>query len=228
MHGQLRTATRCEVVAASDLNQQLGQGFAGDSPPDLFYMGWDQFRHTRQRLLEPYARDLSNTGDFYPTRCGDAFTYDGDLLRARRRTSRPSVSSSTPTCGQAAGLTDADVPTDWDGLEAAAKKLTTGDTVGLSFGLEYARIGVFMNQAGGHDRRRRRRLRPTPAVRTCEGLEYVRELHRRGQSEVPASSLKRVGRGEALGLGKAAMVIEGPWIKGALRNDFPDMKYVAL
>ena len=28
-----------EVVAASDLNQQLGQGFSGNNPPDLFYMG---------------------------------------------------------------------------------------------------------------------------------------------------------------------------------------------
>ena len=32
--------------------------------------------------------------------------------------------------------------------------------------------------------------------------------------------------GEAFGTGKAAMVIEGNWIAGAMTNDFPDVKYV--
>ena len=30
--------TSVEVVVASDLTQQLSQGFAGGTPPDLFYM----------------------------------------------------------------------------------------------------------------------------------------------------------------------------------------------
>ncbi len=31
--------------------------------------------------------------------------------------------------------------------------------------------------------------------------------------------------GEAFGTGKAAMTIEGNWIKGAMTSDYPDVKY---
>ena len=48
-----------------------------------------------------------------------------------------------------AGLTDADIPKDWAGLEAVAKKLTTGKVTGLVIGGECDRIGAFVEQAGG-------------------------------------------------------------------------------
>jgi len=65
-----------EVVAASDLNQQLSQGFAGDAAPDLFYMAWDQFQtYANNGYLDPYAADLPNADEFYPELV-DTFTYD--------------------------------------------------------------------------------------------------------------------------------------------------------
>ena len=46
-----------EVIAANDLTQQLGQGFSGGNPPDIFYMSWDQFQtYAANGYLEPYAR----------------------------------------------------------------------------------------------------------------------------------------------------------------------------
>lgn len=45
-----------EVIAANDLTQQLGQGFSGGNPPDIFYMSWDQFQtYASNGYLEPYA-----------------------------------------------------------------------------------------------------------------------------------------------------------------------------
>jgi multiple sugar transport system substrate-binding protein len=211
-----------DVVAADDLNQQLSQGFAGDDAPDLFYMGWDQFaNYASNGYLDPYAADLSNAGDFYPN-LKDTFTYDGTFTCAPKDFSTLGLIINTDKW-EAAGLTDADIPTDWDSLEAAAKKLTTGDTVGLSFGLEYARIGVFMNQAGGTvvdgD------TATADSAENLAGLTYVQKLHDEGVLKWP-SEIDSGWSGEALGKGAAAMVIEGPWIKG-IKGDFPDTNYQA-
>lgn len=211
-----------KVVAAADLNQELSQGFAGDDAPDLFYMGWDQFStYAANNYLDPYAADLPNAGDYYPALV-DTFTYDGTFTCAPKDFSTLGLIINTDLWA-AAGLTDADIPTDWDSLEAAATKLTTGDTVGLSFGLEYARIGVFMNQAGGElvdgD------TVTADSAENVAGLEYVQKLQAAGVLKWP-SEIDSGWSGEALGSGKAAMVIEGPWIKG-IQGDFPDTNYQA-
>jgi multiple sugar transport system substrate-binding protein len=211
-----------EVVAADDLNQQLSQGFAGDDAPDLFYMGWDQFaNYASNGYLDPYADSLSNAGDFYGN-LKDTFTYDGTFTCAPKDFSTLGLIINTDKWAEA-GLTDADIPTDWDSLEAAAQKLTTDSTVGLSFGLEYARIGVFMNQAGGTvvdgDKA------TADSAENLEGLEYVQKLHDEGVLKWP-SEIDSGWGGEALGKGAAAMVIEGPWIKG-IQGDFPDTHYAA-
>jgi multiple sugar transport system substrate-binding protein len=211
-----------DVVLANNLNEQLSQGFAGDDPPDLFYMGWDQFQtYAGNGYLEPYAGDLSNAGDFFPGLV-DTFSYDGEFVCAPKDFSTLGLIINTDLWA-AAGLTDADIPTDWDSLTAAATALTTPETVGLSFGLEYARLGVFMNQAGGTivdgDQI------TADSAENLEGLEYVRSLYDAGVLRFP-SEIDAGWGGEALGAGKAAMVIEGPWIKG-IAGDFPDTNYAA-
>jgi multiple sugar transport system substrate-binding protein len=211
-----------EVVAADDLNQQLSQGFAGDDAPDLFYMGWDQFaNYASNGYLDPYADSLSNAGDFYGN-LKDTFTYDGTFTCAPKDFSTLGLIINTDKWAEA-GLTDADIPTDWDSLEAAAQKLTTDSTVGLSFGLEYARIGVFMNQAGGTVVDGDTATADSPE--NLEGLEFVQKLHDEGVLKWP-SEIDSGWGGEALGKGAAAMVIEGPWIKG-IQGDFPDTNYAA-
>lgn len=213
---------KVEVIAASDLNQQLSQGFAGDDAPDLFYMAWDQFQtYAANRYLQPYASDLGDAGAFYPELV-DTFTYDGDFVCAPKDFSTLGLIVNTDAWA-AAGLTDADLPTDWAGLEAAATKLTTGSQVGLSFGLEYARVGAFMNQAGGELVSDDGTKVTADSPENVAGLEFVQKLHDDGVYKTPAE-LDSGWSGEALGQGKAAMVIEGPWIKG-IDADFPDINY---
>lgn len=210
-----------EVVAASDLNQQLGQGFSGNNPPDLFYMSWDQFQtYANNGFLEPYAADMPNAGDFYQSLV-DTYTFDGTFYCEPKDFSTLGLVINTDLWA-AAGLTDADIPTDWDSLTAAATKLTANGVTGLSMGQEYARVGVFMNQAGGTlvdgD------TATADSAENAEGLAYIQSLLSAGALKWPAD-LDAGWAGEAFGLGKAAMVIEGPWINGAMANDFPDVNF---
>ncbi|BAU31185.1 sugar ABC transporter substrate-binding protein [Microcella alkaliphila] len=218
------TGTEVEIVVANDLIQQLGQGFAGNNPPDLFYLPWDQFEtYASQGFLEPYAGDLANAGDFLPALV-EQFSYNDEFYCAPKDFSTLGLQINTEAW-EAAGLTDADVPTTWDELATVAEALTDGDQVGLSMGREYARVGVFMNQAGGQlvdgD---------TVTADTAEnaaGLEYLQGLIADGSLVFPPD-LEAGWGGEAFGLGRAAMVVEGPWINGAMANDFPDREFISV
>lgn len=219
-----QTGNTVEVIAASDLVQQLGQGFSGNNPPDLFYMPWDQFQtYAAQGFLEPYAADLANAGDFIPA-LRDQFSYDGKFYCAPKDFSTLGLQINTDAWA-AAGLTDADVPTTWDQLATVAAKLTTPDQVGLSMGREYARAGVFMNQAGGKLVDGNSITADSPE--NAAGLAYLQKLISAGSLKFP-QELEAGWGGEAFGLGKAAMVIEGPWINGAMKNDFPDRKFISV
>ncbi|NUT35391.1 MAG: extracellular solute-binding protein [Hamadaea sp.] len=57
-----------------------------------------------------------------------------------------------------------------------------------------------------------------------QSLQYVADLHKSGAAATPAKLGAGWG-GEALGKGKAAMTVEGNWIVGAMKTDFPTVKY---
>jgi len=214
-----------KVIAANDLTQQLGQGFAGGNPPDVFYMGWDQFQtYASKQYLEPYADQASNKDAFYPA-LASAFSYKDTFYCEPKDFSTLGLIINTEKW-TAAGLTDVDIPTDWAGLETVAKKLTTADTAGLSFGAEYGRIGTFMNQAGGSMLSEDGKKVTADSTENLAGLTEVKKLLTDGVLKFPAD-LDSGWSGEALGKGKAAMVIEGPWISG-LKTDYPDLKYKAV
>jgi len=96
----------------------------------------------------------------------------------------------------------------------------------LSFGAEYGRIGTFMNQAGGSMLSEDGKKVTADSAENLAGLTEVKKLLTDGVLKFPAD-LDSGWSGEALGKGKAAMVIEGPWISG-LKADYPDLKYKAV
>jgi multiple sugar transport system substrate-binding protein len=76
------------------------------------------------------------------------FTYDNKFYCAPKDYSTLALVINTDLWTKA-GLTDADVPKDWAGLEAVAKKLTSGKVTGLVLGNDINRSGAFIKQAGG-------------------------------------------------------------------------------
>ena len=212
------------VTVATDLNQELSQGFAAGSPPDVFYLSPDQLAgYVANGSVYGYGDQLENVGDFYPSLV-ENFTVDGTLYCAPKDFSTLALVINTDAWA-AAGLTDAEIPTDWDGLRAAAQRLTTGDQVGLSFGPEYQRVGAFMAQAGGALADGTTAVADSPE--NLEALQFVEQMLADGIAAYP-SDLDTGWGGEAFGSGKAAMTIEGNWIVGALTNDFPDIQYTVV
>jgi multiple sugar transport system substrate-binding protein len=217
------SGTDAEVSVASDLPQQLSQGFASGSPADVFYLSTDALAGFAENgSLLAYGDQLSETDDFFPTLV-DSFTYDDQFWCAPKDFSTLGLVINEQMW-QEAGLTDADVPTDWDGLSDVAAKLTTADHVGLAFGAEYARVGAFMAEAGGSLTNEDGTEATVDSDENVEGLTYVKDLVTSGDAAF-AADLGAGWGGEAFGTGKAAMTVEGNWIAGAMNADYPDVDY---
>lgn len=215
------SGTQAAVTAASDLNQELSQGFAAQTPPDVFYVSADLFNsYASSGALEPYGDQLSDADDFYPV-LTEAFTRDGQLYCAPKDFSTLALVINTQLWEQA-GLTDADVPTTWEQLRTVAQRLTANGVTGLSTSAEYSRLGAFMAEAGGGlvtDG-----AATADSAQNVEALQYVQSLVADG-SYAFAADLGAGWGGEAFGTGKAAMTIEGNWLVGAMASDYPDVQY---
>lgn len=210
-----------EIIAASDLNQQLSQGFASGSPADIFYLSTDALAgYASNGSLAPYGDDADNTGDFYPALI-EAFTLEGHLYGLPKDVSTLALLINTELW-EAAGLTDDDIPTDWDQLADVARRAATDSVAGLTMSTEYQRIGAFMAAAGGELVTDGAATADSPE--NLEALEYVKSLLEDGALRF-SSDLGAGWGGEAFGAGSAVMVVEGNWITGALSNDYPDLAY---
>lgn len=215
------SGTKAEVVVATDLAQQLSQGFAAGSPPDLFYLSTDQLAgYADNGSLQAYGDMLANKSDFYESLVSN-FTYDGTFYCAPKDFSTLQLIINEGLW-EDAGLTDADIPTTWDQLATVAKKLTTDKTTGLVFGGEYARVGAFMAQAGGRLVSEDGTKAEANSDANVEALTYVQQ-HLKDGTFAYAADVGAGWGGEAFGKELGAMTIEGNWITGAL-GDFPDVK----
>jgi multiple sugar transport system substrate-binding protein len=217
------TGNKATVTPAQDLTQQLGQAFAGDNPPDVFYVDAVRFAdYASVGALEPYADRIPNVDDFYPV-LRKAFTYQDKMYCVPKDFSTLALEVNTDLWARA-GLTDADVPTTWDQLTSVAQKIKAKGITPLALGDTRDRIGAFMVQAGGWITNADGTQATGDTPQNLTALQYVQSLLKGGLARYP-KQLDAGWAGEAFGKGKAALTIEGNWLKGAMQHDFPNVKY---
>jgi len=211
------------VTPAQDLAQQLAQGFSSNTAPDVFYVGADQLaNYASAGNLLNYGDSLANAGDFYPA-LKTAFTYDGSLYCAPKDMSTLALFINTDLW-TAAGLTDADIPTNWDQLATVSAKLTSGKVAGLSVSPERDRLDAFLVQNGSYLVGEDGTTITANDPKNVEALTYVQKLMTDASLKTPAE-LDSGWAGEAFGKGLAAMTVEGNWLVGSLKADYPGVKY---
>ncbi|GAA2372500.1 hypothetical protein Cme02nite_01000 [Catellatospora methionotrophica] len=211
------------VIPAQDLDQQLGQAFAGSSPPDVFYVDAARFADFASvGALEPYAEQLPGAGDFYGT-LRQAFTYQGRFYCAPKDFATLALQVNEDLWAKA-GLSAADVPRDWVQLAAVAERIAATGVTPLVLGDTQERIGAFLVQAGGWLISPDGTRATADSPQNLTALRYVQQLLRAGLARYP-SALDTGWAGEAFGRGLAAMTIEGNWIRGALAGDYPGIRY---
>ncbi len=217
-----QSGIKVRVIAASNLTQQLAQGFAAGDPPDVFYLDPGSFQnYAKDNALYPYAQSLPNASDFYPA-LRAAFTYKGTFICAPKDASTLALYINTTDWKQA-GLTNADIPANWAQLESVARKLTTNGRAGLVLDQSHSELDEFLYQNGGTV------VAPDGAVhidspQNVAALTFLKGMLNQGILKFP-SALSAGWSGQAFGENKAAMDIVGNWMVGALQADYPSIKY---
>jgi multiple sugar transport system substrate-binding protein len=204
-----------------DMRTSLQAALAAGDPPDIFYVDSNDFPDLADAgaLMPVPEGAITEPDDIYPS-LTEAFTYDGTWYCPPKDFSTLGLVYNVDML-EAAGV---EPPTNWDELAAAAEALTTDDVVGLSFGASLDRVGTFLLANGGYivnDDVTEMTL-DTDANR--ETLQYLADMFAAGHAAKPAD-LEASWAGEAFGLGKAAMVIEGNWLVGTLAQDYPDVNW---
>jgi multiple sugar transport system substrate-binding protein len=218
-----KTGNKVVVTPAKDLTQELTQALAGGTPPDIFYVDASRFQTlTKANALADVGAKVKDSADIYPS-LQKAFTEDGHYYCVPKDFSNLALEINT-TLWAKAGLTDADIPTTWGQLETVAKKLTTGGVTGLVIGDSLDRLGAFMHQAGGAVISEDGSKVTANSPQNLAALQYVQKLGKEKVLKFPKQVSAGWG-GEAFGKGKAAMTMEGNWIVGAMKADYPSVKY---
>ncbi|MBD0694588.1 extracellular solute-binding protein [Streptomyces sp. CBMA123] len=221
-----KTGNTVTVQIAGNMNQQLGQALAGGNPPDLFYVNSDQFaNYAKGGSLYAYGDQIPDAADF-SEQLRTAFSHDGTLTCLPKDSSTLALAVNT-TLWQQAGLTEADYPTTWQQLADDAAKLTRNGVTGLVTAPDYQRLGALLKEAGGWLTNPEQTAMTADSPANRQALEYLQGLLKSGSAAYVADVDAGWG-GEALGKGKAAMTIEGNWLKGAMAKDYPDVRYQVL
>ncbi|HEX5287348.1 MAG TPA: sugar ABC transporter substrate-binding protein [Streptosporangiaceae bacterium] len=213
---------KVKVIAASNLTQQLAQGFAGGQPPDVFYLDPGSFQnYAKQNALATYPQQLPNAGAFYPA-LKSSFSYQGKFECEPKDASTLALYINTADW-KAAGLSQADIPANWSQLQSVAKKLTTAQHTGLVLDQTHSGIDEFLYQNGGTvvGSGGKVELDSQPNI---QALTYLKGLMTAGVMKFP-SQVSAGWSGEAFGKNKAAMAIVGNWVVGAMQSDYPSIKY---
>jgi multiple sugar transport system substrate-binding protein len=217
-----KTGIKVNVIVASDLGQQLAQGFASGNPPDIFYLGNDQVAtYAKAGNLAPLDK-LKNRKAFYPS-LRAAYTYKGHLYAAPKDFSTLGLVINTESW-KAAGLTAKNYPKTWPQLSSVAKKLTRSGQVGLCTNPEFHRLGVFMLQNGGWLVSANGKRATVNSSANVQAFNYVKTMLRNGSMKL-TNQLGVGWGGEGFGKKMCAMTIEGNWIAGAMKNDYPSVGY---
>jgi multiple sugar transport system substrate-binding protein len=155
-----------------------------------------------------------------------SFTYNGKLVCLPKNTSTLALAVNN-TLWKKAGLTDKDYPTTWDHLKKVAAKPTGGGVTGLVTTADYARLGVFLKEAGGWITNAQQTKMTADSAPNAQALSFVQSMLKSGSMKY-ATQVDAGWGGESFGKGKTAMTIEGNWLTGAMKSDYPTVKYTMV
>jgi multiple sugar transport system substrate-binding protein len=210
-----------QVIPASNLSQQVAQGFSGGQPPNVFYLDPLTFQsYAKDGVLDPYPASLPNASGFAPP-LAQAFTYKSTFTCEPKDASTLALYVNTTDWKQA-GL--GAPPATWSQLQADAKKLTTSGRTGLTIDQTHSGIDEFLYQNGGTVTNAAGTKVALDSSQNIAALTFLKGMLSQGVMKFPAQ-LGAGFSGQAFGENKAAMDVIGNWENGTLSADYPGVKF---
>lgn len=215
-----QTEIEAKFEPVPDYDTVLQNALVGGDVPDVFYVSVQNFpTFVRDEVLMPYGDKLDNVEDFYPA-LRDSFSANDMLYCAPKDFSVLALQINTEMF-EKAGLKP---PTTWDEMKAAAKALATDSVAGFVLNPSLDRFAAFFYAAGGDITNADKTEMAVNSAENMAALEFLNSLYSEGLAKTTADANAGWG-GEALGKGLAAMVMEGNWVEGFMKDSYPDVKY---
>lgn len=203
----------------------------GDTAADVFYLdALEAPAMISPGVLQPlnnYLKADFDLQDFAPNLL-KTFVRDGVIYGLPKDVSTLALFYNKKAFA-AASLTQP--PSNWDELRSYAKKLTINNNqdgkieqYGLGISPELARQ-VFMIKAFGGELVDADNNAAFASPPSLKGLQLVVDQYLKDKSAAQPTDVGTTSGGEIFGQGKAAMVIEGPWIISYLKETFPSLEY---
>jgi multiple sugar transport system substrate-binding protein len=215
----------------ADFQTKLKASMAGGTAPDVFYVD-DQlmtaFAPTGQ--LMPLESAMTAAGasrdDFIPALMS-IFTLDGQTYALPKDWGTLGL-VYLPAAFEAAGIDEPTADWGWDDLKAAAEAIAaTGEYAGFCQNADWARFAPWAFGNGGAYANDDFSAPLLNSPEVIEAATYVAGMHEDG-SLVSSADIGAGWCGEAIGKELAGMTYEGGWMVNYMRNDFPDVNWVAV
>lgn len=211
-------------VPSSDHTVTMQTAFASGEYPQVFYVDSSKLPDWVEAGVVAVGEDeIENPEGLYPDLL-DIFTLDGVTYCPAKDFSTMALQYNKDLF-DAAGLEYPNADWTWDDLRSAAEALTDADAgvIGLVTPPNFERWLPFLYQAGGDlfDEDGNLAL-DSDAGRAA--LEFYVGFSTDGIGGTPSSVDSGWG-GEAFGLGRAAMAMEGNWVIQFLLDNYPDLNW---
>lgn len=220
-----KTGIRVEEKVFADYNTELQVALIGGTAPDVFYV--DAYMapfFIEQGVLTPLDGAEFEIDKFYEP-LKNAFIQDGNLYAISKDYSTLALYYNKKY------VNGEDIPKTleelWTGnfLTDLKAKLPDG-MAAMTYNQDLARL-MFIAQAGGFDIVRDEIFSNLTDPNIINNLRPLIEAAQNGKLVTP-EDLGSGWNGDAFGNEKVAMMIEGNWVLGHLKNNFPDIEFGVL
>ena len=210
---------------AGDYPAAMTAKFSAGEPPDVFYVDSsvapEWIDEGVLEDLEPLAAERGfDTSQFYEGYL-DAFKGPDGGIYGFPKDGNTLAMAYNPDMLSAAAV---EPPTDWQGLNDAATKLTTGDQKAFCLNHSLDRALAFIYQNGGSLLSEDKTQNTFDSPETREALQTYLGWFAKGQGS-RAADLGDDWCGKSLGEKKVAITFEGGWLDPYMKNTYPDTTY---
>jgi len=214
----------------ADFQTKLKASMAGGTAADVFYVD-DQlmtaFGPTGQLLpLDDFMAEAGTGRDDFIPALLSIFTLDGNTYALPKDWGTLGL-VYLPAAFESAGIDEPTADWDWDDLKAAAEAIAaTGEYAGFCQNADWARFAPWAFGNGGAYATDDFSAPLLNSPEVLAAAKYVTAMYADG-SLVSAADVGAGWCGEAIGKELAGMTYEGGWMVNYMRNDFPDVNWVA-
>jgi multiple sugar transport system substrate-binding protein len=214
----------------ADFQTKMKAQMAGGTAPDVFYVD-DQlmtaFAPTGQLLpLDDLMAEAGVSRDDFIPSLMTIYIQDGNTYALPKDWGTLGL-VYIPAAFDDAGIDEPTEDWTWDDLQNAANVIAEkGTYAGYCMGADWARFMPFVTSNGGSFTTDDFTTATLDTPEVIEAAQFIADMHEEGSLVTPAD-LSTGWCGEAIGLEKVAMTLEGGWMVNTMKNTYPEVEWKA-